>query len=655
MTVRFKTLFSPFRIGRLELANRIVSTAHGTYMPKDGLQTAQIASYQAARAAGGVGLIILEATSVHATAIGGPRYAVATDDACIPGYRKVFEAIHAHGTRAFVQLYHPGRDDIAGGTNDGTIAPVWSSSATRCEANQLMPRAMSVALIGDVVAGYGSAARRLVQAGADGIEISAHHGHLISQFLDPKVNRRTDEYGGSFANRFRIMEEIVRAVRAAIGPDIVLGVRLPTDEMSAAGISFDDAIEEVAAVDAMDEVDFIHVTPGSTATYDGTVHVVPPMAFAAGYMSPLFAAIRKRVSKVLIATGRMNDPQVAEEVLASGTADLVGMTRALICDPEMPNKAREGRSDDIRYCIACNQACVGHGRKGGFVSCIQRPETGRETEFGILRRVSTAKRVLIAGGGPAGLKAASIAAERGHVVTLYERDPRLGGQVRLAERMPGRAEFGGIVTNLESELERHRVEVRLNSALDLHEAKARGADAVVIATGAVAYIPDFLGRDEPGVVHAWDVVADKASVGKSVVIADSTLDWVSFGVAEKLARAGHSVTLCALGFGAGDNLPIGTKGHWLGVLHSLGVKIEPLMRLGGFSDGTAFFEHAINRQVISFEGVDTLVVSTGGEADAALEEGFAEFGGQVLTIGDCLSPRTVEEAILEGLRAGCGL
>ena len=326
------------------------------------------------------------------------------------------------------------------------------------------------------------------------------------------------------------------------------------------------------------------------------------------------------------------------------------MTRALICDPDMPTKAREGRPDDIRYCVACNQACVGHGRKGGFVTCIQRPETGREAQFGTLPLASPPKRVQIAGGGPVGMKAAAIAAQRGHAVTLFERAPRLGGQVRLAERLPGRSEFGGVITNLERELARYGVEVRLNTDLDLR--LAQKADAVIIATGGRAHMPEFPGRDDPAVVHAWDVVAGKAQLGKSVVIADTLLDWTAFGFAETLVRTGHAVTLCALGFGAGDNLPIGTKGHWLGLLHSLGVTMHPLMRLGGFSDGTAFFEHAINRQVIEIEGVDTLVVSSGGEADTALEDSLASLAAKVIMIGDCLGPRTVEEAILEGLRAG---
>ncbi|GAB1360795.1 FAD-dependent oxidoreductase [Rhodobacter sp.] len=650
MSARFPHLFSPFSLGPLRLKNRIVSTAHGTYMPVNGLQTQQIVEYQRERAKGGVGLIILEATSTHPTGIGAGRYAVAHTDDCIPGYRAVIDAIHAEGVPVLVQLYHPGRDDIAGGTADGTVAPTWSASAVRCEANQLMPRAMPVTLIEEIVASYGAAARRLMQAGADGIEISAHHGHLISQFLDPRTNLRTDRYGGSFENRFRLLREIIETVRAAIGPGKVLGVRLPTDEMSLAGLTHADALKEAVAVDALDEVDFIHVTPGSCATFDGLVHVAPSMAFPAGYASPQFASLRKVIGKPMLATGRMNDPQVSETLVAGNSADLVGMTRALICDPDMPGKAEAGLTEEIRYCVACNQACIGHGKKGGFVTCIQRPETGRLAEFRLTQTVP--RRVLIAGGGPAGMKAAAIAARRGHEVVLCEAGPRLGGNVRLAERLPGRAEFGGVTTNLMAEIARLGVEVRLNTRLTRALALQEKAAAVIVATGALPARPAFPGDDDPAVLHAWEVLGRDVTLGKRVLIADSTLDWVALGLAEMLARSGHDVRLCVLGFSAGDNLPGTTRGHALGVLHGLGVRIEPLMRLGGFQDGTAYFEHAINGSVVEFAGVDSLILSHGGASDTRLEEDLEGLGIPVLVAGDALGARTVEEAILEGARAG---
>lgn len=651
MTSKFPHLFAPFTLGNLRLKNRIVSTAHGTYMPVNGLQTQQIVEYHRERARGGVGLIILEATSTHPTGIGAGRYAVAHTDDCIPGYRAVIDAIHAEGVPVLVQLYHPGRDDIAGGTSDGTIAPTWSASAVRCEANQLMPRAMPLPLIAEIVASYGAAAVRLMQAGADGIEISAHHGHLISQFLDPRTNLRTDHYGGSFENRLRLLREIIEAVRAAIGPGKVLGVRLPSDEMSLAGLSHADALKEAMAVDALEAVDFIHVTPGSCATLDGMVHVAPTMAFAAGYLSPQFADLRRVIGKPMLATGRMNDPQVAETLVAGKDADLVGMTRALICDPDMPAKAEAGLTNDIRYCVGCNQACIGHGKKGGFVTCIQRPETGRLHQFSIVPTVES-RRVLVAGGGPAGMKAAVTAARRGHKVVLCEAAMRLGGNIRLAERLPGRSEFGGVATNLMAEVARLGIEVRLNTPVTREMVQRERPSAVIIATGALPAYPAFPGIDDSAVFHGWKLLDEPVKLGKRVLIADSTLDWVGLGLAEKLARSGHEVRLCVLGFSAGDNLPGTTKGHALGVLHGLGVRMEPLMRLGGFQDGTAYFEHAINGAVVEFAGVDSLILSHGGASDTRLEEELAGLDISVFVVGDALGARTVEEAILEGARAG---
>ncbi len=404
-------------------------------------------------------------------------------------------------------------------------------------------------------------------------------------------------------------------------------------------------------MDALEAVDFIHVTPGSCATLDGLVHVSPSMAFAAGYASPQFASLRRVIGKPMLATGRMNDPQVAETLVAGSNADLVGMTRALICDPGMPAKAEAGLTEDIRYCVACNQACIGHGRKGGFVTCIQRPETGRLAEFAIVP-TATRRLVLVAGGGPAGMKAAVIAARRGHRVVLCEAGPRLGGNVRLAERLPGREEFGGVATNLMAEMARLGIEIRLNTRVTRGMVTQQGAEVVIIATGALPARPPFPGDDDPAAIHGWDLLERPVKLGKRVLIADSTLDWVGLGLAEMLARSGHEVRLCALGFNAGDNLPGTTKGHALGVLHGLGVRVEPLMRLGGFQDGTVYFEHAINGSVVEFAGVDNLILSHGGASDTRLEEELAGIPIPVLVAGDALGARTVEEAILEGARAG---
>lgn len=654
-TLNFQHLFSPFRLKNLVLKNRIVSTAHGTYMAVGGRQTPQMAAYHAARAAGGVGLIILEATSTHETGIGASRYATAHTDDCIPGYEAVIAAIHVHEVPVFVQLYHPGHDDIAGTSDDGSIRPVFSASPVLCETNQLVSRQLSGAMIEDIVQSYGHAARRLKCAGADGIEISAHHGHLLSQFLSERTNLRTDAYGGGFEGRFKLLRDILASVRMALGDDCVLGLRIGCGEERADEVETGSAMAIARAVDRLSEVDYIHITPGSCATFNGMSHVAASMAFAAGYAEQLFSEVRRATSKPLMVTGRINDPRLADKLIAANVADLTGMTRALICDPLMPSKAASGRAEHIRFCIACNQACIGHGRTGGHVSCIQNPASGRETRLVGASQTERRLAVLVVGGGPAGMKAAVTAAERGHAVQLWERESRLGGQVRLAERLPGRAEFGGMITNLETELRFSGVEIVLNRSVTAAEVARLQPEAIVIATGADAHRPRFETNGEMAVVHAWDVVSGHAKVGASVVIADAKLDWVAIGAAEMLARAGSNVRLCAIGYTPGENTPYGVKGHLLGVLHSLGVCVTPLARLFGTAGDTVYFEHATTHQPIAFEGIDTLVLSYGGASNTELETSLEGFRDRLRIVGDCLSPRTAEEAILEGYCAGLAL
>ncbi len=651
----FPHLFSPLQLRHLTLRNRIVSTAHGTFMSVDGLPTERIAAYQAARAAGGVGLIIHEASSVHESGVGASRYATCHTDACIPGYRRIAEAVHAHGVIIFGQLYHPGRGDIAGSSNDGSIAVSYAPSAVPCERLQLMPRPMSTALVRQVVAAYAAAARRFRQAGMDGIEIMAHHGHLVSQFLNPRTNRRGDAYGGNPENRLRFLAEIIAAVRSAIGDDPPIGLRISGDEMGNDGLTAEEAVAVCAAVDRLGEIDYYNVIAGSCSNFDGGIHVVPPMAIEPGYVAPYAARIRSQVTKPVLVTGRINRPEIAERIIREGQADLCGMTRAMICDPELANKALDGRLADIRYCIGCNQACIGHAAKGASISCIQFPESGRELVYGNRQNAARRRRVLVAGGGPAGMKAAAVAAERGHDVTLYEKADRLGGQALLAQLLPGRAEFGGVVTNLSREVDRAEVRVVLGTPLTADLVRSQAPDALVIATGALPYRPAIPGAESGQVVDAWQVLLDQVNVGASVVIADGRLDAIAMGLAERFARAGSRVRLAVAGYMAGQNLQAMVRDHWAGVLHGLGVEVLTYMRIARVEGRAVGFEHVISRAPVTLADVDTLVLSLGHIQDAPLERELADWGGELHMIGDCLTPRTAEEAVLEGLKVGVAL
>ena len=650
---RFPHLFSPLSMRGVTLENRILSTGHETNLAVDGVIGEDLAAYHGARAAGGAGLIIIEVSTVHETAIFTRHPINAEKDASIPGYRRVAEACHPHGAKVFGQLFHPGREIVA--SFDGSAPVSVAPSATPNERFHVMPAPMSRELIAEVVAGFGDGARRMKEAGLDGIEVLAGFGYLGAQFLNPRINTRTDQYGGSLENRLRFLREVFADIRAKIGEDMVLGIRVSGDESSNEGLSLDEMIEICVALDGDGEVDYFSVNAGSSATLAGSIHIVPPMIIENAYTAPYAAAIRARVSKPVFVTGRINQPQEAEKVLAAGDADVCGMTRAMICDPEMPRKAAAGHLDHIRACVGCNQACIGHFLAGYPISCIQYPESGRELTYGARKAAPSPRSVLIAGGGPGGMKAAAVAAERGHQVTLCEAGRRLGGQVLLAQLLPGRAEFGGIVDNLTREMERAGVEVATNTPVDRALIDAVAPDVVVVATGARPRKVAIEGADEGHVVEAWQVLRDEANVGASVVIADWRCDWIGLGLAEKLVRDGCRVRLCVNGTFAGQMIQQYVRDYWVGILHKLGVEIIPYARLFGVDSDTVYMQHTMSGEPIILDGVDTLVTALGHEPVNLLRDELADWPGDVHFVGDCLSPRTVEEAVLEGLRVATAL
>ena len=619
-------------------------------MLNNGCPTDTMVAYHEAKAKGGAALTIIEAARVHPSGDSGRPAIRAYDPSCIAGYKKLTTACHGYDCLVFGQLTHPGRE--MANMEDGTSPVAYAPSAIPNERFHVMPRELSEPIIQEIVMGFRVSAQNLKAAGLDGIEIVASHGYLLGQFLNENVNKRKDKYGGNFENRYRILDEIIDAVKLGSSSDMLIGVRLSGDEKEFRGIELQETIKIVEKLNKNEKIDYINITAGTSAGLTGSTHIVPSMRFDPGYTLPLAKAIKGATNKPIFVAGRINTPHIAEEALISEAADMCGMTRAIISDPQMPQKAESGRLDEITACVGCNQACIGHMLNGQPISCIQSPETGRELTFGKLKLSAKKRKILIIGGGPAGMKAATVAASRGHRVKLIEASSMLGGQINLAERLPGRSEFGGITTNLANKLQRQNVEITLNTEVSADFVMQEAPEVVILATGGKSFEPLIDGRENAHVVTAWQILEGKANVGSRVAIADWRCDWVGLGLAELLARQGCHVRLACNGMVPGQTVNQYVRDNWLGKLHKLNVQTFTHLRLHGIDSEDAYFQHTLSGEPVILNDVDTLVTAFGAGSVNTLEKELKNnFNSNLHVIGDALSPRTVEEAILDGLKA----
>lgn len=649
MSRLFPSLFSEISIRGKKIRNRILSTGHHTLLARGGVVTDELAEYHRARAKGGVGLIVLECTAVHESAYFHGTVINGYKDDCIPGFRRIAEAVHEHGATVFGQLFHPG-SEVFGISGDGTRTKSFAPSEAKHERYLGTASPMTRELIADVINGYAGTARRMIESGLDGVEVVASHGYLPAQFLNPRSNRRTDEYGGTAENRMRFLRDIASAVRGAIGSEPVLGLRISADEQDTRGLQLSECLEAIEAFEAAKLFDYYNITAGTSASVRGAVHVVPAMTFSPGYLAPYARMVKERVSVPVFVTGRINQPHEAEEIVRRGDADICGMTRAQICDPNIAAKAQADKVDEIRACVGCNQACIGHLYLGVPVSCIQTPESGREIEVSRANPVVAPKKVVVVGAGPAGMKAAIVASNRGHQVTLLEKSRKLGGQVLRAQMLPGRSEIGGVITNLKYELESSEVNVELGVTADVDELVSRKPDHLVIATGSVPYVPEVELHGRREILDPWKVLQGESTCGGNVAIADWRGDWIGLGLTEKLVREGRQVTLYSSAHTPGVSLMPYIRDKWTSDLDKLGVRFVNLARLFGADESDVFFEHTYSGEAIVGVNVDTIIASFGNRS--ATDESLALPGIDTHYIGDALSPRTIEEAILEGMRVG---
>jgi 2,4-dienoyl-CoA reductase-like NADH-dependent reductase (Old Yellow Enzyme family) len=497
-------LFTPLDLGPVTIPNRVVSTSHQTTLVHDHLPTDDLIAYHRARAAGGAGLIVIEATAVHSTGLLTPHTLGGYLPGIVPAYRRLADAVHEHGTRLVCQLFHGGREIITSGPRP----PAVSASSIPSARFMTEPRALSIAEIDEMLEGYRQAAVHAREGGLDGVEVCAGFGYLPTQFLSAHANTRTDRYGGSFTNRLRFLREVLGAMREGIGPHGAVGCRLTDESGSFDGTDEADVIEAAGVVGDEGLADYISVALGGSSTYRGSTWIVPPSPTRRNAIEAFARRFTPRVSVPLIAAGRVLDPAEADRMIAEGVCDAVGMTRAMIADPGLARKTRAG--EPVTACIGCNQGCIGHYHAGIEIACTVNPWTGFEARLPRPRRAERPETVVVVGAGPGGCAAAAAASACGHRVVVLDRATAPGGQMRFALNAPGHREVAeGLIEVLGAWLADSDVRFGVDAEAD--DVLALSPDRIVVAAGADPYRPPLAGEGVD-VVHAWDALAG-AGVG----------------------------------------------------------------------------------------------------------------------------------------------
>ncbi len=651
---KFPRLFSPIEIRGRSLRNRIVFGAHTTNMSEQGLPGERHLAYYRERAMGGAAILVIEPMPVHPAAVltrGNFRHG---SDEVIPHFRKITEAVQEEGALILQQLYHVGQH----GDSDNSYHANWSPSGLPSYHDSDGSHAMNDAEIEETIECFVQAARRCRDAGFDGVEVwAAYHG-IVDQFWTPWSNRRKDRWGGSLENRTRFSREIITRIRKLCGDDFIVGISVNDEPDFEVALQRESIAEIIAYHERDNLIDYVSCGTGS---YFDFYKLMPTFLYPERLGADLAKVLKSAVSHALvIAESHVRTPENAEAVLSAEQADLVSIVRGQIADPHLSNKAREGRADDIRTCLSCNQMCWGRRSRDYWISCLVNPSAGREFEWGGDRfeKTTTPKQILVVGGGPAGLEAARVSAERGHIVTLAEASDRLGGQFRLAGMQPRRGQILDLLDWYARQLSRLDVEVRLNTFLEKEDIKEIGSDSTILATGsyppnsgfqkAIPHVEKLPGIELGGVFSAEDVMARRARLGKRVLLLDEGGNWKGCGTAWKLAEDGHEVTLITPDPLIGKELqraaadyPLRQRLAKLGVRFILESAITCWNHEGAevfcFLDGTK-----------QFVGADSLVFSTTNIAEDSLMQHLQDSGMHVLNIGDSAGPRQAPFVIYEG-------
>ncbi|MEM2022140.1 MAG: FAD-dependent oxidoreductase [Archaeoglobaceae archaeon] len=621
-------LFEPIRIGDLEIKNRIVMAAGETnYHTIDGGVTERLLEFYRERAKGGIGFAVVGVAKVEKYFLGG---IAAYDDKYIPDLKKIADVFHEYDVKCALQLWHPGRYEIS---LDPERQPVAPSPIPSPIFTRRTPKELSKEEILKIEEEFADAALRAKKAGFDAVELIGSAGYLISQFFSPATNKRTDEYGGSLENRTRFAVEILERIKEKCGKFTVT-IRIPGDEFIEGGNTVKE-MKRIAKILEDAGVAAIHVMAGWHESKRPLITMLVPR----GGFAYLAGEIKKEVSVPVIASHRINDPLVAEKILRDGLADMVAMFRPLVADPEHPKKANEGRFNEIRTCLACNQGCMDMVMQGQPITCLVNPTAGRESEFRYLR-AERVKKVVIVGGGPAGCTAAELLAKKGHKVILFEKTDKLGGQMNIAAKSPLAYEFAELGRYFMTVLPKLGVEVKYRTVADASRVLAEDPDAVIISVGASPLIPNIPGVENA--VTGFDVLLGKAEVGNKVVVIGG--GGVGCDVAAKLASEGKEVTIVEMLPKIAQDVGISTRWTVLMYLNEKGVRILTNTKAIGIKPNAVIVESDGQKKEIE---CDTVVIAVGTKPNDGLYEELKNKVKEIYKVGDCVKPRKAIDATRE--------